>query len=278
MSNFTAADVKELREITGIGMMDCKKALSDSNGDKDEALKLLKEKGLAVAAKRAGRETKEGVILIENKGDAAYIIKVGSETDFVAKADDFQNLTKTIMQKFIENGESYIGSEEQQNLITEVSGKTGEKVQLSDAIMYKTDKGYIESYIHSNNKVGVLVEITCPLEVKDNEELRTFSKDVSMQIAAMNPFAITQDEISDEIKAEQKEIIMNQMEDSGKPKDILEKIVQGKLDKHFKDLCLLDMAFVKDSKMTIKELLKKTSDSVKAEISITKFVRLQIGS
>jgi len=271
MANYTAKDVKELRERTGIGMMDCKKALEETGGNLEESLKLLKEKGLKVAAKRADRATKEGLILSQVTGTTGYMIQVGCETDFVAKNDDFKNVAESLFEKFKTTGADFIGSDEQNSIITEASGKTGEKIQIVNSKILELDSGFITDYIHFNKKVGVLVGINAPATAVDNEKVKQFAKDVALQIAAMKPIALSADQVSDKQKAEQKDIFMKQLQESGKPAEIAEKIVTGKLNKYFSEMCLLDMVFVKDSKLKIKELMAQVSKETGFDLAIKEY-------
>jgi len=277
MANISAKDVKNLRDVTGIGMMDCKNALEAASGDFDKALKILKEKGMAVAAKRAERETSEGIILIENRINEAFMIKIGCETDFVAKNEDFRASAQEIFSDYIKKPDSYIDSEEQTSRILAVTAKTGEKISLVELAHYIPSSGYIQHYLHSNAKVGVLVEFTCNEKTKADESFIETAKDTAMQIAAMNPLAVRPEEISEEIKKEQKEIFMKQMADSGKPADILEKIVMGKLNKQLSEMCLMEMVFVKDNKLKIKDIISSVSKKTGDKIEIQRFTRMQIG-
>lgn len=277
MAEISAALVKELRDITNLGMMDCKKALTEAAGDKEKALKILKERGLAVAAKRADREATEGVISITGNGAKAYMIKVGCETDFVAKNADFTKLVETIASKYEKEGDALLASPDFKNLVAEATAKTGEKIVAEEAVTFTATNGFVETYLHTNKKVGVLAEFSCAAGLKDKAEVKELGRDIVMQIAAMAPVALSDKEIGEDVKKEQKEIFLKQMADSGKPADVLEKIVLGKLSKHFADLCLLDMPFVKDGKVKIKDLIARVAKQAGGDIQIVRFKRLQIG-
>lgn len=277
MAEISAALVKELRDLTNLGMMDCKKALTEAAGDKEKALKILKERGLAVAAKRADREATEGVISITGGGAKAYMIKVGCETDFVAKNADFTKLVETIASKYEKEGDALLGSPDFKNLVAEATAKTGEKIVADEAVTFAAANGFVETYLHTNKKVGVLAEFSCAAGLKDKAEVKELGRDIVMQIAAMAPVALSDKDIGEDVKKEQKEIFMKQMADSGKPADVLEKIVMGKLSKHFADLCLLDMPFVKDGKVKIKDLIARVAKQAGGDIQIVRFKRMQIG-
>lgn len=277
MANFSAKDVKELRDITNIGMMDCKKALVEADGDKDKALKILKEKGLKVAAKRADKDASEGVVAIKAEGSKGAVIKLSCETDFVARNENFVELKNTLLAGYFEKGQAFLEEESTKTLITETTGKTGEKIELNDSAFYTTENGLIESYLHGNEKVGVLIELACDNSVASKEEVTLLAKDLCMQIAAMKPIAVSSDEVDEATKIEQKELFLKQMESDPKPDNIKEKIVEGKLNKYFTEICLLDMEFVKEAKVKIKDLLARVSKSVGSDITVKQFARMEIG-
>ena len=277
MAEITASLVKELREITNLGMMACKKALVEAGGDKEQAIKLLKEQGLAVAAKRSEREANEGAIFISSETHKASMLSVCCETDFVAKNETFSSLVSTLAEKFIEKGEAWIGSDDLNELTTQATTKIGENIRVAQGVVFEVSEGMIGSYLHANKKVGVLVELGCSSKRAGEAKLRDVAKDIAMQIAAMNPLAVSSDEIDEKTKAEQKEVFVKQMAYSGKEATILEKIATGKLNKYFSELCLLDMPFVKDGKLKIKDLLKQVSKDLGEEVSIRRFKRFQIG-
>ena len=279
MSNISAALVNELRKATNIGMMDCKKALVEAEGDKDKALKILKEKGMMVANKRAGKETNEGRIHAEATDRKGYMIQVVCETDFVAKGDNFTNLVQELASGYKNEGESFLSSQKTTDLINEVGGKCGEKISVKNHSTLTNDNGLVFSYLHSNQKVGVLVSINANDNSKKSDDLVEFGKDITMQIAAMSPLALSIDNITESDREEQKEIFLKQMEDDKKPLEIKEKIIKGKLSKHFSEQCLLEMEFVKDSKLKIIDLQKKYQKKLADDsIEIINFKRFQIGN
>ena len=271
-----AAVVKELREITGLGMMKCKEALTESNGDKEKALKILKEKGLAVAAKRAERDANEGKIFIKTIDNKGYIISVCCETDFVAKSEDFLSLVNEIGENFVKTGEDYLTSDAVKSKLTEVTAKVGEKIEIKQHAFVEAN-GLVQSYLHGNGKVGVLVEIACSEELAINDKVKEFGKDMAMQIAAMNPMSITESDIPQDQIKEQREVFKSQMTDTDKPVEILNKIIDGKLKKYFSEFCLMEMNFIKDGKIKIKDLMTNVSKETKGDITIKSFKRFQIG-
>ncbi len=277
MAEISAQLVKELREITNLGMMECKKALTEANGDKEQALKILKERGLAVVAKRADREATEGIIAVKNHGSKASMIKIGCETDFVARNSDFEKLVETVSERYDKEGDALFTAPDFADLVAGATAKTGEKIEIKEGASFTAANGFVEHYLHTNKKVAVLAEIACAAGVKDKAEVKELARDLVMQIAAMAPVALSDAEIGEDVKKDQKEIFLKQMADSGKPADVLEKIVAGKLSKHFADLCLLDMPFVKDGKVKIKELIARVAKQAGGDVKIVRFRRLQIG-
>lgn len=279
MANISATLVKELRDITNIGMMECKKALVQAEGDKQKALTILKEKGLAVANKRADRETNEGNIFIKTSIKEGFMIQVECETDFVSNNDDFKNLVSSLGEKFVATPENFKENTEVVELVNDTSAKCGEKINIAEVITMKNDKGRITSYLHSNKKNGVLVSVNCNEKSLENEKFIEFCKDVSMQIAAMSPIALSMNKVSDEEKNSQKEVFLKQMEGDNKPPEIKEKIIQGKLNKYFGEKCLMQMEFVKEAKTSIQDLQNRTQKELgDNEIEIVDFKKFQIGN
>ena len=273
----TAQDVNKLRQMTGAGMMDCKKALVESDGDFEKAIEILRKKGQKVSEKRAGRETREGAVFIKSNDDdtVAVLIALGCETDFVAKNEDFQNLGKEILELAFENRPSSI--DELKGLkagdltigekVTELVGKIGEKI---DVLAMETLEGEkVVTYIHAGNKLGVLVS----LKGAGDADVTAAGRDVAMQIAAMNPVAVDKDDVDSTTVEKELAIGREQALAEGKPEHIVDKIAQGKLNKFFKENTLLNQAFVKDSSKTVAQYL----DSVKKGLTVDKFKRVAIG-
>lgn len=271
----TASDVKRLREITGVGMMDCKQALTEAEGDFDKAIELLRKKGQKVAAKRAEREAKEGVIATEVSEDkqTGVIVEVNCETDFVARNEEFtafaDSVARHVLQTQPENMEalenSSLNGQQLGQAVTDMTGKTGEKVDVRRFEVLQAQEGNrIISYIHPGAKLGVLVEAR-------GEKAEDAARDVAMQVAAMNPIATRREEVSEDIQQKEMEIGREQARNEGKPEQILERIAQGKLERYYKDNVLLEQPFVKDSSMTVQEMLKKQG------VEVLRFVRYALG-
>lgn len=274
MSIASADHVKELRDRTGAGMMDCKAALQATNGNIEQAIDFLRKKGMASAAKRAGRQAKEGLITSRVNGKKAVIVETNCETDFVARTDDFKNLTMMAMDEVLAGGESALGSEKLNARIAELSGKIGEKMLVRRAKLAETQNGTFFTYIHSNNKLGVLAEIVAPKSVS-HPALEELGKNITMQIAASNPISLTRAEVPAAIVEREKAVFKEEVK--GKPENILEKIIQGKLDKFYQTQCLLEQPFIKDDKMSVQKLLDEASKKLGETVQIKNFIRFQLG-
>ena len=274
MATITATDVAKLRRVTLAGMMDCKKALEEADGDFNKAIEIIRKKGQAVANKRADREATEGVVLSKVTSDDKHgvIIVLNSETDFVAKNSDFINLAYRILDialaKNADNLETLKALPMEDSTVDrkviEFMGIIGEKLELS--YFDKIEAAYVQAYIHPGNKLATLVGFT-----KAGHSLQVY-KDVAMQVAAMNPVAIDKDDVPPAIIAQEIEIGKEQARRDGKPENMLEKIAQGKLGKFFKESTLLNQEFIKDNKQTIGQYLK----SVDKELSVTGFRRFTL--
>ncbi len=285
----TAQQVKALREKTGVGMMDCKKALVECDGNEEAAVAYLREKGLAKAQKKAGRATSEGWIGYAATEDlsAATLVELKCETDFVAKNEKFQetleNIARTLNTEQAATGAPVELTEEQaapfaegvNDLITVL----GENTQLGRfSKMAVEGSGMIGHYIHANGKIGVLVAIeTGTTESLAKDELRGMAKDIAMQVAAVNPACCTPDELPQDIIAKEKEIYLNQAKEEGKPEQIAEKIVVGRLNKYYKEVCLVEQPFINDDSKTIKDLVKETAKAIGDTITVTGFCRMALG-
>lgn len=272
----SAKDVKRLRDMTGVGMMDCKKALEEAEGDFDAAVELLRKKGQKVAAKRADREANEGLIVASLSDDHSKgaIAEVNCETDFVARNEDFARFAEQIVELILReepedldelNGKDFEGGKTVEQAVVEITGKIGEKIDVRRFAVLKSDGGRIVSYIHPGSRLGVLVDM------QGNGQVVEAGTDVAMQVAAMNPVATTKDEVPQELKEKELDIAREAAKNEGKPEHIIDKIAQGKLERYFKDHVLIEQPFVKDSSMTVKEML---SD---AGVDIRRFVRYALG-
>lgn len=283
----TAAMVKELRERTGAGMMDCKKALGETNGDMDKAIEVLREKGLAAAAKKAGRIAAEGIVTtyISEDSKIGAVVEVNCETDFVAANEDFvalaKNVAKMAATSSVSNveellAEKYIADESitLQDAVTALIAKLGENMSVRRFERFSAENGIVASYIHGNGKIGVLVELSCD---KYDEVLRTVAKDVAMQVAAANPLFLNRDFVDNDSLEKEKEIYRVQALNEGKPEKIVEKMVEGRVKKYFKEVCLVDQVWVKNPDLTISKLVAEKSKEVGAPIAISKFVRYEKG-
>ncbi len=275
--NITASAVNELRKATGAGMMECKKALQESNGDMEAAIDILRKKGAAKAAKRADREAAEGLAIAVSNDDNSFgvIVEINCETDFVAKNDDFIAFAKDIANFALNNKPAdldalksmeYNGKSIADTLI-EKTAVIGEKIDISNYASLNAEG--VAAYNHANFRIGVLVGLT----QGDNASLEA-GKDVAMQIAAMNPIAVDESAVSEEVKNKELEIGREQAKAEGKPEQILDKIAQGKLQKFYKENTLVHQAFVKDTSKTVGQFLRDTN----AELAVTNFSRVQLGT
>ena len=273
----TAKDVNKLRQMTGAGMMDCKKALTEANGDFDAAIDLLRKKGQKVSASRADRDTTEGSVFVRTNDDntVGILIALNCETDFVGKNEEFQKLGNSILDVAFENQPADIAELKQQKIgdltveekITELVGKIGEKIEISEFV--KVTGEAVVPYVHAGSKLGVLVS----LKGVNGADVTGAGKDVGMQIAAMNPVSVSEADVDEATKAKELEIGREQALAEGKPENIVDKIAQGKLQKFYKDNTLLHQQFVKDNSVTVAKYL----DSVTSGLTVASFKRVAIG-
>ena len=272
----SAKEVQELRKISGAGMMECKTALSESNGDLDLAFKLLREKGIAKAEKKSSRDANEGLIGIKCTDNKAAIIEINSETDFVSRNAEFQNLARSILDLTLSNfSDKDEMSKQSTDLINEAVAKIGENIVFK---RYECIEGNVFSYIHNSageglGKIGVLVDLDTELE-NANE----VGKNMCMHIAALNPVSISKNDFDLNLIESEKEIIKQQLKDSGKSDDILAKMMDGKISKFINENTLLGQKFVIDPSVSVSEYLDKISKEKNVNISIKKFIRFEIGS
>ena len=275
----SAKKVKELREATNVSMMECKKALVKANGDFDEAIRLLKEKGLSLVEKKSSRDAKEGAIAMTGTDKKKVILKLASETDFVAKNENFVKLAQDICQEAFSKGEEIKENPETKEKIAELTTKLGEKIVIGEIEVLETKQGYLGAYLHSNKKIAAVVEIVDEKNqpLSENETLKQLGADLAMQVTAMSPLAVSSKDISEEVKKQEKEIFLKQMEKEDKPADVKEKIVEGKLKKHFAEKCLLEMNFVKEAKMSVGDYIKKISKDLSLSLTVKSFKRISIG-
>ena len=274
----TAAQVKELRDATNVSMMECKKALQETNGDLKEAMKILRERGVAVAAKRAEKSANQGVVTSASTEDCSTVslVEVNSETDFVARNEDFQAFAKEVAEKALTTDEPL--SEVMNDTLMEKIAAMGENLKIRRNIRYQLQgTGKIASYIHLGGKVGVLVEVGCENEsTTSTPSFEELVRDITLHIAAVAPAYLTSDEIPAEVVAEERKIYEKQVE--GKPANIIDKIVDGKLNKFFAETCLISQGFVKEPKQSIANLLEQKGKELGDTITIKRFVRYQLGA
>lgn len=280
----TAQMVKELREGTGAGMMDCKKALQEAEGNMERAVDILREKGLSKAAKKADRVAAEGLVTIEINADntVAAMVEVNSETDFVAKNEDFKTFVKdaAVMALATEStdvagllSETHAEGISLQDVLNNRTAKIGEKLDLRRFVKLTTE-GQVAGYIHGGGKIGVLVEMKT--EARDAEVI-TMGRDIAMQVAAMNPKYVSRNDVDADYIAHETEILTQQALNEGKPANIVEKMIKGRLEKQLKEVCLLEQPFVKNGDLTIKQLVAETAKKVGAEIEVVNVVRFEVG-
>ena len=283
----TASMVKELREMTGAGMMDCKKALNETNGNMDEAIEFLRKNGQAKAEKKAGRIAAEGIVMAEVKDDkAAAIVEVNSETDFVAKNADFQAYVKAVvnqalttkaanMDEFMAEAWNEDAAKTVKDVLTEKIAVIGENLNIRRFEKVETE-GCVVSYIHGGGRIGVLVEADTDVV---NDEIKACLKNVAMQVAAMSPKYVSRDEVSAEYLEHEKEILLAQAktENPEKPDNIIEKMIIGRLNKELKEICLLDQAYVQDGDLSVAKYVEKVAKENGANVTVKKFVRFETG-
>jgi elongation factor Ts len=284
-ATITAADVKKLRDATGAGMMECKAALTEGNGDFDEATTILRKRGLASAAKKAGRATTEGLIgnRLASDHSSGVLVEVNCESDFVARTDDFQKLIQDILTEIEKAGDAasdaWLTSPDGPvvALIKPVIGKLGENMAAPRFVRH-AGKGYVGQYIHPGAKVGVQVEFTgVTPELADREEFSTLVKEIAMQIAAATPVYASRDEVPAAVLDKERAIYRAQVEETKKPANIIEKIVEGKLGSYYKQVVLIDQESVRDPKMTVKDVIAAASKALGAPVTVSRFARLRVG-
>ena len=265
----TAKSVKELREMTGAGMMDCKKALVETEGNMEKAIEFLREKGLAAAAKKAGRVAAEGIVKTFVSADkkTAAMVEVNCETDFVAANEEFVGFATKVAEKF--DGEATI-----QEALTALIAKLGENMTVRRFVKFNIENGAIASYIHGGGRIGVMVEVACDT---DSAMLEEVAREVCMQVAAANPLFLSREQVDSEALEKEKEIYRVQALNEGKPENIVEKMVMGRIQKYYKEVCLLDQAWVKDGDKSIAKFLEEKSKEVGSPITITRYARFERG-
>ncbi|HKL17528.1 MAG TPA: translation elongation factor Ts [Halalkalibaculum sp.] len=274
--SISAKDVKELREQTGAGMMDCKKALEEADGDFDRAIEILRKKGQKLSEKRSDREANQGLIVtkVSDDGSKAAALEINCETDFVARNEDFQKradqFVSLVFEEELESVEDLMKANVDgltvQDHLKDMVGKIGEKIEINRVVLAKSD-GQLVSYIHPGNQLGVLVEFEGEIDDAD------IGKDIAMQVAAMKPLSVTRDGVDSTIVEKELEIAKDQLLNEGKPEEIAEKAAQGKLRRFYEERVLLEQKFVKDNSLSVKEYLKQNDTPL-----VKSFHRLQLGN
>jgi elongation factor Ts len=287
MSQISASDVKNLRDITGAGMMDCKKALEESRGDMQQAIDYLRKKGAALAAKREGKEAGEGMICIRIAPDrkSGVILELNCETDFVARGDDFTGFASTLSEMALSAriaspedlmvrtlGDSY-GGETVESAITTLTGKLGEKIQLKHLVFFDAADGLVEGYTHPGAQLGAIVRV-----VTDKPEIvGDLTKDLAMQVAAAAPIVTGRSDVPADYIAKESEIYRQQALEQGKKEEFVDKIVTGRLEKYYQEVVLTEQSFIKDSNMKVSDVLGDFRKKHQAKVDVSAFVRYQLG-
>ncbi|MEK7433678.1 MAG: translation elongation factor Ts [Cyanobacteriota bacterium] len=279
----TSGLVKELREKTGLGMMDCKRALVENNGNIEESIDYLRKKGALKAESKGDRTTSEGsiVVNIENNGKLASIIEINCETDFVARNEDFVTLAKDSAKQAAQSSSLEALLASQDASVKAMIAKLGENISIKRFQKISTESnGLVGAYVHSNNKLGVLVELSSNADLSENfEELSSMAKDIAMHITASNPRYVGRSNVDEAFIAKEKEIMLAQSGDelAKKPDNIKEKIITGRLDKIYVEVCLLEQAFVKNQDLTVSQLLAEVSKKIGKTVEVKNFIRYSLG-
>ena len=287
MAEITAASVKELRERTGAGMMDCKKALAENNGEMEASIDWLRAKGLAAAAKKAGRTAAEGLVGVVVEGTRGAVVEVNSETDFVAKNEIFQDFVRNVAKLALEHGTNveslgaaqYPGGGTVQEKLTDNIAKIGENQSLRRAAVLEVNEGAVVSYVHNQvatglGKIGVLVALESAAPA---ETLQALGKQIAMHVAAAHPLALSADDLDSDLVERERAIAMEKAKESGKPENIVEKMVEGSLAKFRKESALLTQLFVMDNKTPVAEVVASAAKDAGTAIALKAFVRFQLG-
>ena len=288
MAEITASLVKELRDKTGVGMMDCKQALSENDGDLEAAVDWLRKKGMAAADKKSGRIAAEGLIGVAIKGNVGALVEVNAETDFVSRNDVFQAYVRTVTGLALEKGDdlsSLLAGEcpesgrSVEEELTHLIATIGENMSLRRAARLQVEDGVMASYIHNSvvpsmGRIGVLVGLSSS---GDKEKLSDLGKQVAMHVAAANPQSVSQDDLDPELIERERAILVEQARASGKPEDIIGKMVEGRLRKFFEEVVLLDQTFVIDGESKVSQAIAEAAKDIGAEVTITGFVRFALG-
>lgn len=285
MANITAKMVADLRAKTGAGMMDCKKALNETDGNMDDAVDFLRKKGLSAAAKKADRIAAEGMVVAAGPGHCAAIVEVNAETDFVAKNDGFQAFANGVAEAVVAAAPADVaalkdaafpgGSRSVGEELTHQVATIGENMNIRRFARFETASGVIATYVHAGGKIGVLVQLDSPLG--ENAQLVALARQLAMHVAAANPQYLQRDEVPEEVIAKEKDIMKTKALDSGKPENILDKIIDGQINKYFGEVCLLEQAYVIDPDQKVGKVVAALARELGSEIALARFARFQLG-
>jgi elongation factor Ts len=281
----TSEMVKLLRNKTGAGMMDCKKALEASGGDMEKAIEYLRKKGAATAEKRADRAANQGIIVtkISEDGKQGILVEINCETDFVGRSDDFvafaQNVAGVIAAKTPASLEALMelpidDAKSVNNALTDLVGKIGEKLAVRRFDVINTNGSIVEAYTHMGSKIGVLVEIAAQ---NPGAEHKTLARDLAMQVAAMNPSVVSREEVTKDVIERELDIYRQQAKNEGKPEQVVDRIANGKLEKYYQEVVLLEQSFIKDAAKMIKDVVQETAKKTNDAIAVRRFLRYQLG-
>jgi elongation factor Ts len=284
LANVTASMVGDLRARTGAGMMDCKKALDEAEGNIDEAIDILRKKGLSAAAKKSGRVAAEGMVVAAGEGSRGAIVEVNSETDFVSKNEGFQSFAAGVAQAVLQyspadveelKGQAFPGAGRTvgEELIHQVA-TIGENLNIRRFSLFTSEAGVVSSYIHGAGKIGVLVELATS---KNDERVAALARQLAMHVAAANPQFLNRQEVSPEVVEKEREIMRVKARESGKPDNIIDKILDGQMNKFYGEVCLLEQAFVIDPDRKVQQVVADLGKEVGAEVTLVRFSRFQLG-
>jgi len=278
----SASDVKKLREKTGCGMMDCKKALTHANGDMDKAIDYLRERGLAAALKKSGRIASEGIAYSQSSSSGGVIVEVNSETDFVAKNEEFKDFVSFCASLILEKRPSSVDElmnievdgKKLSDLVSEKVLKIGENIKIRRFSFFD---GLTSSYVHAGGKIAVLTKFDCSSNIYENQKFQEMAKDISMQIAAANPLYLDKSKVPSDVLEHEKKILLDQALAQGKPENIAQRMVEGRINKYYQENCLLDQVFVKDSSLSVSKYVEQVAKSIGVSIAISDFIRYERG-
>ncbi len=284
MANITASMVAELRAKTGAGMMDCKKALDEAAGSMDDAVDILRKKGLSAAAKKSGRVAAEGIVAVAGSGNRGALAEINSETDFVAKNEAFQGFVAGVATVVLEQAPADVtalsalaypgtGRTVAEELTHQIA-TIGENMNVRRLARLESAAGAVASYVHGGGKIGVLVQLDT---TSNDERVATTARQIAMHVAAANPQFLSRDEVPADVVAKEKEIMKVKALESGKPANILDKIIEGQINKFFGEVCLLEQAYVIDPDLKITKVVDALAKEVGTEVKLVKFVRFQLG-